>query len=138
MTHATSGLTLGLRTVPSTPRPTPPSGGARFHEALAATSSTLVATVESVASLVPGARVVATAVRGALSEASPSASVGLPRSDAQLPASSGGILATAADDAMGLLALQQQIGLEQQRFQTASNVLKARHDTAKAVISNVR
>ena len=37
-----------------------------------------------------------------------------------------------------MLALQEQVQQENRRFTTASNVLKARHDTAKAAISNIR
>jgi hypothetical protein len=39
---------------------------------------------------------------------------------------------------MQLLALQEQVQEESQRFSTLSNVLRARHDTAKASISNIR
>jgi hypothetical protein len=37
-----------------------------------------------------------------------------------------------------LLALQEDVQQENRRFSTISNVLRARHDTAKAAISNVR
>jgi hypothetical protein len=37
-----------------------------------------------------------------------------------------------------LLALQQHIQQENQRFSTLSNVMRARHDTAKAAVSNIR
>jgi hypothetical protein len=37
-----------------------------------------------------------------------------------------------------LLALQEDVQQENRRFSTVSNVLRARHDTAKAAISNVR
>jgi hypothetical protein len=37
-----------------------------------------------------------------------------------------------------LLGLQEQVQQENRRFSTASNVLKARHDTAKAAIGNIR
>ena len=37
-----------------------------------------------------------------------------------------------------MLALQEQVQQENRRFTTASNVLKARHDTAKAAIGNIR
>lgn len=39
---------------------------------------------------------------------------------------------------MQLLALQQHIQQENQRFTTLSNVMRAKHDTAKAAVSNVR
>jgi hypothetical protein len=37
-----------------------------------------------------------------------------------------------------LLGLQQQIQQENQRFTTLSNVMRAKHDTAKAAVSNIR
>jgi hypothetical protein len=37
-----------------------------------------------------------------------------------------------------LLALQQQVQQENQQFSTVSNVLRAKHDTAKAAVSNIR
>ena len=37
-----------------------------------------------------------------------------------------------------LLALQQQIQQENQQFTTVSNVMRAKHDTAKAAVSNIR
>jgi hypothetical protein len=37
-----------------------------------------------------------------------------------------------------LLALQEEIQQENRRFTTVSNVLRARHDTAKAAIGNIR
>jgi hypothetical protein len=39
---------------------------------------------------------------------------------------------------MQLLALQQQIQEESQRFSTISNVMRAKFDTAKAAVSNIR
>ncbi len=37
-----------------------------------------------------------------------------------------------------MLALQQQIQEESQRFTTVSNVMRAKYDTAKAAVSNIR
>jgi len=37
-----------------------------------------------------------------------------------------------------LIALQEEMQQENRRFSTLSNVLRARHDTAKAAISNIR
>jgi hypothetical protein len=39
---------------------------------------------------------------------------------------------------MQMLALQQQIQEESQRFTTISNVMRAKYDTAKAAVSNIR
>jgi hypothetical protein len=37
-----------------------------------------------------------------------------------------------------LLTLQQEVQQESQQFSTVSNVMRARHDTAKAAIANIR
>lgn len=37
-----------------------------------------------------------------------------------------------------LLALQEQVQQENQQFSTISNVMRAKHDTAKAAVSNIR
>ena len=37
-----------------------------------------------------------------------------------------------------MLALQEEVQAENRRFTTLSNVVRARHDTAKAAVSNVR
>lgn len=37
-----------------------------------------------------------------------------------------------------LLALQEEVQQENRRFSTLSNVLRARHDTAKAAVANIR
>ena len=37
-----------------------------------------------------------------------------------------------------LFALQEQVQQENQRFSTLSNVSRAKHDTAKAAVSNIR
>jgi hypothetical protein len=39
---------------------------------------------------------------------------------------------------MQMLALQEEVQTENRRFTTLSNVVRARHDTAKAAVSNVR
>jgi hypothetical protein len=39
---------------------------------------------------------------------------------------------------MQLLGLQEQVQQDSQRFTTLSNVLRAKHDTAKAAVSNIR
>ena len=39
---------------------------------------------------------------------------------------------------MQLLELQEEVQQEKRRFSTLSNVLRAKHDTAKAAVSNIR
>ena len=50
----------------------------------------------------------------------------------------GGDDAAGPDVELQLLALQQQVQQENQRFTTVSNVMRAKHDTAKAAVSNIR
>ncbi len=45
---------------------------------------------------------------------------------------------TMMDDNMEFLQIQQQIQSENRQFSTLSNVLKARHETAKNAIGNIR
>jgi hypothetical protein len=48
------------------------------------------------------------------------------------------ILANQADLNMQYLALQEQINAESREYSAISNVLKARHDTIKNAIGNIR
>jgi hypothetical protein len=41
------------------------------------------------------------------------------------------------NDAMGYLQLQRQMNMEQQAFEAASSVMKARHDASMAAIRNI-
>jgi hypothetical protein len=41
------------------------------------------------------------------------------------------------NDTMQYLQLQKQMNMEQQAFETASSVLKARHDASMAAIRNI-
>lgn len=125
--------------VTTAPRVTPPSTGQRFRDALGEGAMGVLDGVEQAAGLVPGGGAVAAAIRagqraqGAGGNASISGAGGTPT--ASSPES---VLAGSQAQAMDLLEMQQQISMEQRQFQTVSNVMKARHDTAKAVIQNVR
>lgn len=48
------------------------------------------------------------------------------------------ILQNGQASSLQLLALQQQIQSESQQFSTVSNVMRAKYDTAKAAVSNIR
>jgi hypothetical protein len=54
------------------------------------------------------------------------------------PASVQSLMQDGQSSNMQMLALQQQIQDESQRFTTVSNVMRAKYDTAKAAISNIR
>lgn len=140
---------LAVQSRVTTPRITEAPAADRFREALGRSASQLVAGVEQVASFVPGGPVVTAAIRGAAGGTSGvgSSSQGLSAETsggATSAASAGtegsavGSLADQSNQAMQLLELQHALAMEQQRVQTISNVMKARHDSNKAVIGNLR
>ncbi len=124
------------------PRVTPEPPSRRFAETLGEGAHALLSGVEQAAGLLPGGTAVAAAIRSA---GDSGASAGAPAgTTGGAPSSTGdggslqGMLDSSASSAEQLLALQHQMAMEQRMFQTTSNVLKARHDTSKAVIQNVR
>jgi hypothetical protein len=133
---------------------------APFRSVLAGGVSLLMTGAE-VATHVVGGPVLAAAVHdarigatGALAGASPAGAAGAPSAGsgigaaaATAAAATGGNPELAGVEAMmqqgqasnlQLLALQQQVQQENQRFTTVSNVMRAKHDTAKAAVSNIR
>jgi Mrp family chromosome partitioning ATPase len=133
----------------SSARATDPTSGQQFRAALARTTASALAGVERMLPFVPGGVSTTAAVRatgspgtgGSVGDvgAGLAASPGSPG----VGASPGTVSAAAAlqdsgDQALELIALQQRIGLEQRQFTTISNVMKARHDTVKNLIGNVR
>jgi len=118
-----------------------PSG---FGSVLAATTKVLLS----------GARVATTMVAGpTLAAAIPAAAVPAAANavDAAATGGAGGAGAPGGELAqmaamqresqvfnMQLLELQEQVQQENRRFTTLSNVLRAKHDTAKAAVSNIR
>lgn len=123
-----------IRVHESRARPTPPPAGRQFRDTLAHAAGRVLRGVDAISPLVPGGAIVGLAARSA-PRANPSEALGAGAapSDAGALGGLGG-----SDDALKLLALQRDIGLEQQRYSALSNVLKARHETARAVIQNVR
>jgi len=132
----TGRIDLGLSTTPlstvtTTPRATDPTSRDQFRAALGQGAATVLAGVERVAPFVPGGVSTPAAIRAAPGSGAAATSAGL---GANSPSAAG----DSGTDAFELLALQQRIGNEQQQFTTVSNVMKARHETAKNVIGNVR
>ena len=126
-------------------RATPPPAAARFREALSTSAGALLTGVESASSLLPGGNTVAAAVRGTSSALGNTSGTGTGESpeapgggEAGGPGTMEGAMRTQADDNMRFLQLQAQIQAENQRFTTLSNVMKARHETAKTAIGNIR
>jgi hypothetical protein len=126
--------------------------GTPFRQALANGVNVLMSGAEVATSVVAGP-VLAAAVHGARADVvttvagvpTEGASAALPADAATAAAGGGPDLASVQAMQresqafnLQLLALQEEVQQENRRFSTVSNVLRARHDTAKAAISNVR
>lgn len=140
MTTRTEPLTTTVRVDTSAGRATPPPAERRFRETLRAGAGVLLDGVESAAGAIPGGAVVSAAVRGATSGAGAGAGADGGSLGVGGSAASGveDVLARQQDSQLYYLELQQRIQDENRTFTTLSNVLKARHETAKTAIGNIR
>lgn len=116
-------------------RQTPPTAGQQFRAALEGAAGGLLAGVEQAAAFVPGGTLVTAATRpeGARLAESPAVELG---SGASIESALG--VGLGGDQTMALLGLQQRMSMEQRQYMALSNALKAKHDTAKNVLGNVR
>jgi len=114
------------------PRPTPPPAGRRFRAALDSSAGALLGAVESASALVPGGAVVSAAVRSGVGPAASTGPSGSPHGGL------GDTRSALMEDSMEYIRIQQQMQAENRRFSTLSNVMKARHETAKNAIGNIR
>ncbi len=122
------GAELSIRATAQ--RTTPPPASRQFRDAVESGAVALMQRVEGVGAFLPAGSMIAAAVRGApnaLAEGAESAGE---------PAS--GPLLEAGGESMRYLELQRAISDENLRFTTLSNVLKARHETAKTAVNNIR
>jgi hypothetical protein len=139
-THHPASFAIQYRLAPTSPRPTPPPGKRQFRDALGSGSQALLMGVESAAALLPGRTVASAAVRGTVgapsraSAGAAEAPAGPPSGDLGLPDT----LRMQMDQSLQYLHLQEQISAENRRFSALSNVMKARHDTAKSAINNIK
>jgi hypothetical protein len=151
-TTADSRLEIDGTRARQTERPAAP-----FRDVLAGGVSLLMSGAEVATHVVAGP-VMAAAVHdarvGAVGAISGAAAV--PGSAGAVPTGAAGVAAAAAapgssdmsnvqsmlqdgqSSNMQMLALQQQIQEESQRFTTVSNVMRAKYDTAKSAVSNIR
>jgi hypothetical protein len=152
MTTQTSSIQQSSVALATTgPRPTA-RPAQPFNAVLQQSANLAISGAEAAAQRLPGGTLLAAAIRdpgvagGPLTTASPTG-LGLPSAGAQPLASPtatsapGGIehmMQYQADNAMQYLVLQQQIQDENRAYTTTSNVLKARHDTVKNAIGNIR
>jgi hypothetical protein len=136
--------------VPSTPRPTPTPPRFAFSQVLA---EGLVRGAQAAVQTLPGAPIVAAALRGPASP--PLGGLGgvgpigghalaAPEGPSPIGALDGGVgsldasLAQSQDMNMAYLRIQEAVNAQDRSFTTLSNVLKAQHDTVKAAIGNIR
>ncbi len=113
----------GRRTFPPVDR--------QFRAALGQSASALLSGVEAAAPFVPGVGMVAAALSsgGGLGDtALGDAGTG----------TMGDTLRYTTNQSMQYLELQQRISAEDRKYTTMSNVLKARHESAKSAINNIR
>ncbi|MBL8607654.1 MAG: hypothetical protein JNL38_10050 [Myxococcales bacterium] len=165
-TRISAARTADIQTQTSAPRATPTDQtGTRFADVVAKTA---VKGAEQAATMIPGAPVMAVALRsgfqsvpmpsrlnGATSMGAPALGGGVagagtgaaggsaaegPVAVAASPAETGveSSLAQAQEMNLYFLQIQEQVNAQNRSFTTLSNVLKAEHDTVKTAIGNIR
>lgn len=136
---ASTFSTTPVQLAPSVQRTAEPSRfDAAMDGAARGAASGLAASVALAAPFVPGGPVLAGAIRGAVAGAAPPAPAGIGGG------AGGDILeATRALQMQGqafnlqYLQLQESLQQESREFQALSNVMKVKHDSAKAAIGNI-
>jgi hypothetical protein len=144
MSSAAIDSTRGTLTVePSRVRQTAPPV-TPFRDVLAGGVGLLLAGAETATSLA-GGPILAAAVHGAAAGVGAPVTAGAPGLPAPLTAGGGSELGAMQEMQresqafnLQLLALQEEVQQENRRFSTLSNVLRAKHDTAKAAVGNIR
>ena len=141
LSHAT------IAASPTRVRQTPRDGTARFGELLRAGGEVLAAGAQAALRTLPGGPVLCAALRGGVTAAATRRAEG-PGLSGQSPAApsgsgteGGGDLWQLTQDSQAFnlmyLQLQEEMSRENRRYSALSNVLKTRHETARAIISNV-
>ena len=143
------GPATGVSSTPTASRVTP-APERPFKNVMAAGARAVVRGAEAAVEKLPGGPILAAAFRP--THASPASTEGLTTASST-PEGSGGsagpagtsmssepgdVLGQQADLNMQYLQLQEQINAESREYSAISNVLKARHDTIKNAIGNIR
>jgi hypothetical protein len=146
------GPTPGVSSTSTAPRVTP-TPERPFKNVMAAGARAVVRGAEAAVERLPGGPILAAALRpsapplggGGLTAVSANntpegsgGSAGPAGASSASDAGLDGVMAQHADLNMQYLALQEQINAESREYSTISNVLKARHDTIKNAIGNIR
>jgi hypothetical protein len=151
---ATGGPATSVATTGTSARVTP-TPARPFQQVVSASSAAIVSSAEAAVSKLPGGPILAAAVRPASSATAPGTLAGgsvRPEGPAAVggvgaPLGSGGaadaggieqMLSQNADQNMYFLELQERMSAESRTYSALSNVLKARHDTMKNAIGNIR
>lgn len=137
-------------------RQTPKPSSGKFGEALKQGAMVLLGAASTVSSALPSGGIVSAAVRAGAATAAASSSVGptsvgeSPRAPSPaldeplVPSSRSGLDEMWALQEQGVrtnlevLQIQERISRENRVFSTMSNVMKARHETARSAINNIR
>jgi hypothetical protein len=131
-----------IHVAPTTERKAEPGRFQRALEAAAVGAANgLAATVEVAAPYVPGGTVVSAAVRSVANQVAASTS-GAPApggapSGTDMLDQTRALQQEAQQFNLQYLQLQERMQRESREFQAVSNVMKVRHDSAKAAISNI-
>lgn len=132
---------------PTAARQTPPDARAGFGQVMKKSAMVLLGAASGVASVLPAGGILTAAISGgAQSAASTSLPGGGPSAGALPGAYTGSsqvdqmkmLQQQGIDSSMEVLKLQQAISQENRVFSTVSNVMKARHETARTAINNIR
>lgn len=121
-----------------------------FQQLMRTSSAAVIQGAEAAAIRLPGGPILAAALRSpntvptysaASPEGSASALTGTSGVEPRAPGASSGVenvLSEGADQNLYFLELQERISQENRTYSALSNVLKARHETVKNAISNIR
>ncbi len=151
---ATPSAVPGAMLTTSAPRPTPTQPKVPFGEIM---NRTLAVGAQVAMSTIPGAPLMAFALRGGAGPSMPVSSPSLGASSAATTSAEGpsatsggastgggtgggleGSLAQSQEMNMYYLQIQEQVNAQNRSFTTLSNVLKAEHETVKTAIGNIR
>jgi hypothetical protein len=144
----TGGPTTGVAALNSASRVTPPPDRP-FRQVMTASAGAIVSGAEAAIQHLPGGPILAAAVRpspvGTVSAGGSNTPEGSSGTAALSASPSGadappieGVLARNADQNLYFLELQERISAENRSYTALSNVLKARHETVKNAIGNIR
>jgi hypothetical protein len=124
----------------TSPRQTPEPASRRFAEVLQDGARALISGVSGAVGALPGGPLLSAAVRGAGGAASATAAEGPGGTSGPETGSSEMERVMQESQSFNLYYLQIQEGMsrENRRYSALSNVMKARHETAKSAIGNIR